>query len=154
MVSSFALMSVPPEEGVPEVSRVLRPRGWLVMTAWARTGFLATMHEAMAQVLPWMHDVPHLRWADDGAAQRLLSPHFTEVQVARHSLAWEFDSVAEGMALYREGSPAHTASYLVAGERAGDLDQVLEQHLREHAAGDGTVRSSTDYLVITARKAV
>lgn len=93
---------------------------------------------------------PHMTWADSGVAEERLDG-FTDVTVTRHDLPWMFDSVEDGMALYREGSPTHAFSFARAGEGAGRLEDALRSHLEANARASGRIESFSGYVLITAR---
>lgn len=138
--------------GPEEWARLLRPGGHLVMTTWSTTGFLAEMTQRMQTVLnPEMtDDPPHMVWGEPGVAEARLTPWLTDVTVTEHSLDWHFDSIEAGMRLYREGSPTHTWSLKMAGRRADELEQVLNEHLLENADRHGRVKATTNYCLVTA----
>ncbi|GIL25362.1 class I SAM-dependent methyltransferase [Actinocatenispora comari] len=150
--SSFALMFADPQRGPQEIARILRPHGLLVMTAWAPRGFLHRMTTAMLTVLPRMAAAPHLGWGDPSVAQARLEPYFHDIAVERHELPWRFASVTDGMAFYHHGSPAHAAAFAMAGDQRAALDARLRQHLHDDTSADGSIDTTTEYLLISARR--
>lgn len=156
IASSFAAMLCDPCAGPAEWARVLAPGGTLVMTAWDGRGFLAEMTDRMtAAVAPAgqaPHTPPHMRWAQDGVAAERLGPWFADVRVEHRDLTWDFPSVEAGMELYLEGSPTHTWSLAMAGDRRQALLEALRGHLEECAGQDGAIRSSAGYAMITATR--
>lgn len=154
VVSDFALFFADHTVALPEVARVLRPGGRLVFTAWSERGFLHDMTTRMIHFLPWLADAPHLQWASAGVAQQRLAPWFRDVSVTHHDLPWRFDDVAEGMRLYTEGSPAHSASFAAAGDQSDELLAALEAHLRQVAdPSTGRIETSTGWVLIEGRVA-
>lgn len=152
VASSFGSMFCDPAAGPREWARILQPKGTLVMTAWDDRGFLAEMTERMFAVMhPGKESPAHMGWGDDEHARSLLSHDFSEVEVSHHELPWNFDSVADGMRLYLQGSPAHTFSLRQAGERRDELLATLEAHLREHEVA-GRVKSTAGYALVVARR--
>ena len=151
VVSGFGAFLCDPVAGPEEWARVLAPGGVLLMTAWDGRGFLAEMTERMMAVLQPGSGPAHLRWGDDGFAERMLAPWFGEVAIEHRDLPWCFDSIESGMRLYEEGSPTHAFSFDLAGARRDELAAELEAHLAECAdRRTGRIEASAGYSLITA----
>lgn len=156
LASSFAAMLCNPDAGPAEWARVLAPGGTLVMTAWDGRGFLAEMTDRMMAALTpegqEPADPPHMQWGRDEVAARRLEPWFADVTVEHRDLPWDFASVEAGMKLYLHGSPTHTWSLAVAGQRRQALLDALRGHLEERADADGRIRARAGYALITATR--
>lgn len=151
IASNFGAFLCDPVQAAPEWLRILSPGGILAFTAWDRRGFLAEMTlEMMAAGGGSRTQPPHMTWADPGVAEERLQG-FTDITVTRHDLPWVFDSVEEGMALYREGSPTHAFSFARAGGGAGRLEDALRSHLEANARASGRIESFSGYVLVTAR---
>lgn len=152
VASSFGSMFCDPAAGPAAWARILRPGGWLVMTAWSQEGFLADMTARMMAALAPGADAepPHMTWCEPGVAEERLSPWFDGVQVAREQLLWHLSSLDEGMELYQEGSPTHAWILQHAGARREAVLDALRHHLLHSADADGTIRATTGFGIITA----
>ncbi|AMD87072.1 hypothetical protein AXF14_05025 [Actinomyces radicidentis] len=155
VASSSGSMFCDPSHDPAEWARILRPGGLLVMTAWSEDGFLAEMTARMTAVLAPGEDSapPHMTWCRPGVAAGRLGAGLEDVRVKHHQLEWRFATVEEGMEYYRSGSPTHAWTLAHAGERRPALLDALRGHLEERAGADGTIRESTGYGLITARRA-
>ena len=153
IASNFGAFLCDPDRATPEWLRILRPGGMLAFTAWDRRGFLAEMTlEMMAAAGGPRIQPPHMTWADPGVAEERLRG-FTDITITRHDLPWNFSSVEDGVALYREGSPTHAFSFARAGEHARQLEDALRTHLEANARASGRIESFSGYVLITARAA-
>ena len=82
-----------------------------------------------------------------------LATGFAEIAVEHLDLPWHFDSIADGMRLYQQGSPTHSFTLAALGERRELLAEALEGHLRDEAdPATGRIDSSAGYALITARR--
>jgi len=155
VTSAFGSMFCDPNTGPAEWARILRPGGELVMTAWNQKGFLATMTDAMMEAVnpgSSKQTPPHMAWGIDEVAHERLSQWFESIHIEHRELEWSFDSVEDGMRLYREGSPTHAWMAECIGSHREALWTALRDHLEAHADTSGRVNSTTGYVLITARR--
>ncbi|WP_250258744.1 class I SAM-dependent methyltransferase [Dermabacter sp. Marseille-Q3180] len=155
VTSTFGTMFCDPAKGPAEWARILRPDGTLMMTAWNQEGFLATMTDAMNDAIAPDRSTqipPHMAWGIDDAAHERLSPWFDHISIEHLDLEWSFESVEEGMQLYREGSPTHAWMADNAGARREALWTALRDHLEAHADDSGRIDSTTGYALVTAQR--
>lgn len=155
VTSSFGSMFCDPTTGPAEWARILRPGGELVMTAWNQEGFLATMTDAMTEsVNPGgsKQTPPHLAWGITEVAHERLSQWFENINIEHRELDWAFESIEDGMQLYREGSPTHVWMADNVGSHQEALWAALCDHLKAHTDSSGRIESTTGYVLITARR--
>lgn len=155
VTSTFGSMFCDPTTGPSEWARILRPGGELVMTAWNQEGFLATMTDAMMEsVSPGgsKQTPPHMAWGITEVAHERLSQWFESIHIEHRELNWTFDSIEDGMQLYREGSPTHVWMADNAGSHREALWAALRDHLKAHTNSSGRIESTTGYVLITARR--
>lgn len=155
VTSAFGSMLCDPNTGPAEWARILRPGGELVMTAWNQEGFLATMTDAMMEsVNPGgSKQTPlHMAWGITEVAHERLSQWFENINIEHRELDWAFESIEDGMQLYREGSPTHVWMADNAGSHREALWAALRDHLKAHTDSSGRIESTTGYVLITARR--
>lgn len=155
VASNFGAFLCDPVAGGPEWGRILVPGGRIVHTAWDERGFLAEMTRRMSDAVQpgaGATPAPHMRWGRPGEAEARL-PGFEGIVVEPKALPWRFPSVEEGMRLYLEGSPTHTFSLAMAGDRRDVLLEALRAHLEEAAGPGGAVDDVAGYVLVSARRA-
>ena len=155
VTSTFGTMFCDPAKGPAEWARILRPGGTLVMATWDLDGFLATMTDAMSEAVSpgsSTQTPPHMAWGVGDVAHERLSPWFDHISIEHLDLDWSFESVEEGMQLYREGSPTHAWMADNAGARREALWTALRDHLEAHADDSGRIDSTTGYALVTAQR--
>lgn len=155
VTSTFGAMFCDAAKGPAEWARTLRPGGTLLMTAWNLKGFLATMTDAMNEAIApgsSAQTPPHMAWGIDEVARERLSQWFSDIAIEHRELDWSFESIEQGMQLYRGGSPTHAWMADHAGPRQEALWAALRDHLEAHADASGRISSTTGYVLISARR--
>lgn len=153
VASSFGLIFAPnATEAVRETSRVLRPDGRLLFTAWAATGFVAEMTMDMSAFLGAAPRPGPLDWSDEDFVQACLGNHYTDLTFSSLSMTWLFQSAVDGRQKLERGSPTHVAAGRAAGRNATAMMDAVQRRLQVYASRDGTVRAPADYLLVTARR--
>lgn len=153
VASSFGMIFAPdPEVALQEAHRTLGPSGALLLTTWPHDGYLASMTDVMAMLMPPGAPVSApFRWGDVDQLRAWLRPWFAHVDVTTHRLPWRFDDVDTAVGFLFEASPGHVAAESLVGDRAVELRAAVGEHLAGHAGGTGPVDLEIEYLVTHAR---
>jgi SAM-dependent methyltransferase len=155
VVSTFGAMFAPDHaRAASELVRICRPGGEVTMTTWVTDGFAGEMFKVTAAFMPPPPPgvQPPPLWGEEDHIKEVFAAAGADPAIARESVAFEFPSVEECVALYgEEFGPFVTARAALEpqGRWQEFLDAFADLVRRFNQADDGTVRASSDYLVIT-----
>lgn len=159
IVSVFAVIFAPDAiAAAAEMSRVLKPRGRIVLSAWVPQGTLMEFTSAAADAVRQAVGAPPpsqlFAWHDRDALSALLAPHGFTVDVEQHSLSFSDTSPSAYLDGESREHPMAVAGLAVL-ERLGQADalrarllQILEDGNEDRAGFQITSR----YVVATAQR--
>jgi len=158
IVSVFAVIfASDPGAAAREMSRVLAPRGRIVLSAWIPSGTMFEVTSALSGAIRDATGAPAatpFAWHDHDALTSLLAPHGFTVEVARYELAWTAPSAGEFLGQQASNHPLAVAGLSVL-ERHGQAEQLRARLLAMLEDGNedpGRFRITSPYVIATAKR--
>lgn len=135
------------------IAQMLRSGGLFAYTAWERWPDDPFGRPLAPYVSVCSPDRMPFAWADEQVAESRLAPFFDDVRVEHRRHDWEFASARGAADWVLHVSPLHVAVVegLTPAERAALRGRFVDA-FTEHLDGDGAVRWSTPYVLVTARR--
>ena len=159
IISAFAVIFAPdPGAAAKEMSRVLAPRGRIVLSAWIPAGTMFEITSAIFGAVRQAAGAPSpatFAWHDQDALAGLLAPHGFAVEVNRHQLAWTAPSAREFFDQQTSNHPLAVASLNVL-QQLGQAEALRTRLLAILEAGNedpGRFLITSPYVIATAIRA-
>jgi SAM-dependent methyltransferase len=156
IVSVFAVIFAPdPGAAAKEMSRVLAPRGRIVLSAWIPAGTMFEVTSAVSGAMRQAAGAPppaSFAWHDQDALVSLLAPYGFAVGVSRHQLAWTAPSAWEFLDQEASNHPMAVASLNVLEQlgQAETLRARLLAILEDGNEDPGRFLITSPYVIATA----
>ena len=155
VVTMFGAMFAPrPDVTAAEMTRVVRPGGFIAMANWTPTGFIGQMFKIVAKHVPPPAGMPSpLFWGDEGTVRERLRDGIASVEAKPQSVVFRFPfepaEVVEHFRVYYGPTNKAFGALDEAGQAA--LRQDLEEHWTKHnRATDGSTEVESEYLKVFA----
>lgn len=159
ILSVFALIFAPdPGAAAVEMSRVLAPRGRIVLTAWIPAGAMFQMTSTAADAVRQAVGAPPgpapFAWEQRDALLDLLGPHGFSVEVTHHALAFTGPSARDFLDDQLQSHPMAVAGLRVLDQlgQAQPLRARLLAILENGNEDGGGFRVTSRYAVATAHR--
>ena len=159
ILSVFALIFAPdPGAAAVEMSRVLAPRGRIVLSAWIPAGAMFEMTSTAADAVRQAVGAPPgpapFAWEQRDALLNLLGPHGFSVEVTHHELAFTGPSARDFLDDQLQSHPMAVAGLRVVDQlgQAQPLRARLLAILENGNEDGGGFRVTSRYVVATARR--
>ncbi len=159
ILSVFALVFAPdPGAAAVEMSRVLAPRGRIVLSAWIPAGAMfemtSTAADAVRQAVGSPPGPAPFAWEQRDALLDLLGPHGFSVEVSHHALAFTGPSARDFLDEQLQSHPMAVSGFRVL-DQLGQAQRLRARLLAilENGNEDGRgFRVTSRYVVATARR--
>ncbi len=156
IISVFAVIFAPdPGAAAREMSRVLAPRGRIVLSAWIPAGTMFEIASAVSGAVRQAVGAPppaSFAWEDQDALVSILAPYGFAVEVNRHQLAWTGPSAREFLDRQTVNHPLAVASLDVL-EQLGQAEALRARLLAILEDGNedpGRFLITSHYVIATA----
>ena len=155
VVTMFGAMFAPrPDITAAEITRVVRPGGFIAMANWTPAGFIGQMFKLTASHVPPPQGMASpVLWGVEGTVRERLSEGIASFEAKPQSLIFRFPftpvEVVEHFRTYYGPTNKAFSALDEAGQAAlrRDLEQLWEKNNR---ATDGTTEVESEYLKVLA----
>lgn len=155
VVTMFGAMFAPrPDVTAAELTRVVRPGGFIAMANWTPAGFIGQMFKLTAgHVPPPAGMASPVLWGAEGTVRERLREGIVSLEAKPQTVTFRFPftpvEVVEHFRVYYGPTNKAFAALDEAGQAAlrRDLEQLWEKHNR---ATDGTTEVESEYLKVLA----
>ena len=155
VVTMFGAMFTPrPDVTAAELTRVVRPGGFIAMANWTPSGFIGQMFKLTASHVPPPLGMPSpVLWGSEPTVRERLREGIASLEATPQSVVFRFPftpaEVVEHFRVYYGPTNKGFNALDEAGQAAlrRDLEQLWEKHNR---ATDGTTEVESEYLKVFA----
>jgi SAM-dependent methyltransferase len=155
VITMFGAMFAPrPDVTAAEMTRVVRPGGYIAMANWTPAGFIGQMFKIVGKHVPPPAGMPSpLLWGSEEAVRERLRDGIASVEAKPQSVTFIFPfgpaEVVEHFRVYYGPTNKAFGALDEAGQAAlrADLEELWTKHNR---ATDGTTEVESEYLKVFA----
>jgi ubiquinone/menaquinone biosynthesis C-methylase UbiE len=159
VTSVFGCMFVPDQRTeAQEIARVLKPGGRMAVCAWTLEGTIGGMFVVISKHRPPPPEgfQPPILWGNEDHVRSLFEDTGVDLDIERTTVEFQADSVEEYFEEMERDLPPIAASRALL-EPEGKYEPLKEDLLAlyrdSNTAGDGSWRSTNEYLLIKGQKA-
>lgn len=153
VLSNMGIIFVEPVSQVAEISRLLRPGGFLGFSTWVRDED-NPFYNPIVDVLGAKPDVGYSpdQWGEADVVTTRLADDFDDIFIENDKHTWQFASVPDAVTFVTDESPMHVdvLARLDEGTR-GRLIEAFTTSFARYSSADG-VAFDASYAVVAARR--